>query len=138
MSITFSLPQEFNSNITQCPHSQEAACEDCYWAIRAEDGEFNVANTNGLFIVRDILDLDLDYYGEVMPSTVLMRLGVWAGDGVIEPSTRQGVRLTPSGVGLGATVINGGRSKEQVNRYISQLRRLAELAIERGCNIRWS
>lgn len=110
---------------------------DAYFAREAsEDGEFNVANGNAAYIVQDLLNLSSEevYGGSLDPATVLMRLAVIfdTSKGVEEPSTSQAVRLTAEGVGLGCTVVNLGRSQRQCDSYVSRLRRLAELAVERG------
>ena len=107
-----------------------------YGRQATEDGEFNVANGNAIYIVQDLLNLSCEevYGGSIDPSTALMRLAVVfdTASGVIEPSTSQAVRLTAEGVGLGCTVVNMGRSQRQIDSYAERLRRLAEIAIERG------
>ena len=110
---------------------------DAYFARQSDvDGEFNVANANAAFIVQEILNLSHQevYGGSLDPATVLMRLAVYfdPSKGVEAPSETQAVRLTMEGVGLGCTVLNMGRSQTQVERYLHSLRKLAELAVERG------
>ena len=100
-----------------------------------EDGEFNVANGNAQYIVQDLLNLSCEevYGGSVAPYEVLTRLSFTnAGGGVIPPSESQAVRIDENGVDLGCRVINFGRSERQIDSYISRLRRLAEIAVERG------
>ena len=89
-----------------------------------------------MWILRDVLNMgdEADYCGSISPTTVLMRCAVFLNpeQGVEEPSCEQGVRLTPEGVSLGATVCYGGRSLDQIESYVSRLKRLATLALERG------
>ena len=111
--------------------------EDAYWARESdEDGEFNVANGNAIYIVQELLNLPHTevYGGSVEPTTVLMRLAVVfdTARGVVQPSESQAVRIDANGVGLGCRVFNAGRSERQIDSYITRLRRLAEIAIERG------
>lgn len=111
--------------------------ETAYFAREAQDdGELNVANANAAYIVQDLLNLSHTevYGGSIDPSTVLMRPAVVFNPaaGVVQPSESQAVRIDASGVGLGCRVINCGRSERQIDSYIERLRRLAELAIERG------
>lgn len=101
-----------------------------------EDGEFNVANANAIYIVQDLLNLPHTevYGGSVEAHEVLTRLAVVFNieAGVVAPSEGQAVRLSEEGVSLGCRVINGGRSLSQCERYVESLRRLAEIALERG------
>jgi len=166
MSMTFSLPRRFTKVgrrlITSCvacggdiygKQTPALDCESCLGyggdkdaedahqnRIASIDGEFNVANTNGLFILEEVLNLEADYCGEVWPSVVLSRLAAYYNpeSGVIDPSEEQGVILTSEGVAPGATVINCGRSLRQVESYVARLKYLAEIAIERDCCICWS
>jgi hypothetical protein len=167
MSITFSLPQQFTRAgrrlITSCVacggdiYGKQTPAQDCESCLgyggdtEAEnnhldrvaeiDGEFNVANGNGCFILRDILNIhNVSSWGDVPPSTVLQRIATYYNpeSGVTETTEEQGVVLTSEGVAPGATVIRCGRSLRQVESYVSRLKRLAEIAVERGCNIQWS
>ena len=162
MSVTFSLPREF----VQTPRMAEASCpscrgktsrdsdidcescmgyggdtaaEDAYFKSLAElDGEFNVANGNATFILREVLNMpEAECYGSIDPSTVLMRVATFfdLSSGVVEPSQERAVILTEEGVSEGATVIDCGRSLDQVERYVASLKRLAEIAIERGAPV---
>jgi len=124
-------------------------CDSCYGdggdhdaisavAVRmgTVDGEFNVANGNATFIVQDLLNLPCEdvYGGSLDPSMVLARLAVLfnTANGVVERTEGQAVRLTPEGVSLGCKFINMGRSQDQIDSYVERLRRLAEIAVERG------
>jgi hypothetical protein len=101
-----------------------------------EDGEFNVADGNAAYIVQDLLNLrgEEAYGGALAPHLILSRLATVfdTANGVEEGSETQGVILTADGVAPGATVINCGRSQRQCDSYVSRLRRLAEIAQERG------
>lgn len=166
MSVTFSLPREHRSVTREererahnlpCPHcggnpfgeGADHDCESClgyggdreaqealYARDSQEDGEFNVANANAIYIVQDLLGLHCDevYGGSLDPATVLIRLAsVWdTSKDTIEPSEEQAVRLTAEGVSLGCKVISMGRSQRQCDSYVSRLRRLAEIALDRG------
>lgn len=134
-------------NLYVAPNSADHDCKSClgYGGDRQaeealderealEDGEFNVANGNAAYIVQDLLNLSSEevYGGSLHPAMVLSRLGFTnTAAGVVEPSESQGVRLTAEGVSLGCRYINMGRSQEQCDSYITRLRRLAEIAIER-------
>jgi hypothetical protein len=100
-----------------------------------EDGEFNVANGNAAYIVQDLLNLPCEevYGGSIHPAMVLSRLGyVDTAAGVEQPNKSQAVHLTSEGVSLGCMIFSGGRSQRQCNSYVTRLRRLAEIAIERN------
>jgi hypothetical protein len=130
------------------PVAADQDCDSCYGyggesearaslAAReaVEDGEFNVANGNAVYIVQDLLNLSCEevYGGELHPAMVLSRLGFTnTTSGVVEPSESQAVRLTAEGVGLGCRFVHMGRSQSQCDSYVERLRRLAEIAIERG------
>ena len=124
-------------------------CEDCqgyggdhdakgdlYLRDSRDDGEFNVASANARYIVQDLLNLSCEEVdgGSLDPTTVLMRCATVfdTSRGIEQPSTSQGVRLTAEGVGLGCMVVNAGRSQRQCDSYVDRLRRLAEIALERG------
>ena len=111
--------------------------EATYWERRHHgDGEFNVANYNGMWILRDVLNLgsEVDYCGTISPTTVMMRCASFLNPeaGVEEPSCEQGVNLSDEGVSMGALVCYGGRSLDQIESYVFRLKRLATLALERG------
>jgi len=114
-------------------HNAESAL---YAREADEDGEMNVANANAIYIVQDILNLPHTevYGGSIEPTALIMRLAVYfdPSRGVVDPSESQAVRLSSEGVSLGCRVINCGRTSRQVDSYISRLRRLADIAIERG------
>lgn len=100
-----------------------------------EDGEFNVANGNGAYIVQDILNLSCDevYGGSVAPHEILTKLSyINTSAGVLAATEDQGVHLSEEGVSLGAKVFNFGRSESQCERYVENLHRLATIAIEKG------
>ncbi len=114
--------------------------EAAYWERRHHgDGEFNVSNYNGMWILRDVLNFgsEADYCGTVSPTTVMMRCATFLNleGGVVEPSCEQGVKLTPEGVSMGAMVCHGGRSLDQIESYVFRLKRLATLALERGASV---
>ena len=119
-------------------HGGDTDAETAFYARETDvDCGFNVANGNAAYIVQDLLNLPDEevYDGSIEPHMVLMRLavaGAFAQNGVREPSESRGVILTPEGVSDGCRVIDGGRSLEAVESYIVRLRRLAEVAIERG------
>ena len=166
MSITFSLPMDFmqvaRPLISACPScggesyggkkTADPDCQSC-WGMGGDseaesthqhritevDGDLNVANVNGRFIVEDILNLEFDFCGEVIPSVVLMRIAAFFSRCLVSkaPSVEQGVHLTMEGVAPGATAVDCGRSLWQVESYMPRLTRLAEIALERGCNIQW-
>jgi hypothetical protein len=98
----------------------DTAAQDALFAREADsDGEFNVANGNAAYIVQDILNLPDEevYGGSIEPHMVLVRLataGVFAQNGVREPSESQAIRIDENGVGLGCQVIDCGRSLRQV------------------------
>lgn len=120
-------------------------CQDSeatYWERRHHgDGEFNVSNYNGMYILSDVLNITMpDYCGSISPTIIMMRCATFLGaeQGVVEPSCEQDVRLTDEGVSMGPMVCSGGRSLDQIESYVSRLKRLATLALERGCTeIQW-
>jgi len=100
-----------------------------------DDGEMNVSNLNALYIVRELLGVGPEdvFGGCIDPTTVLMRTAyVDAARGAVAPSEEQGIHLSAEGVGPGCRVIDAGRSSAQCASYVARLRRLAEIAIERG------
>lgn len=107
----------------------------------ADDSEMNVSNGNAVYIVRDILNLTSEDVngGSLDPSTILLRTSyVNTTDGVEAESEAQAVHLSEEGVSLGCRVINMGRTLRQCDSYVLRLRRLAEMAIERGApSIHW-
>lgn len=118
----------------------DSAKEDAYYARLEEQGSLNVANANAAYIVREILNLSEEhiYNGSIDPQELLFKLSlVWNPEaGVVAPSEETWVRLTQDGVGECRT-INCGRSLDQIGRYLSQLRKLGELALEHGCKVVW-
>lgn len=141
-------------NLYVAPLSADHDCDSCYGyggdteaqdALKereaTEDGEFNVANANAIYIVQDLLNMSGEdiYCGSLHPALVLSRLGFTnTAGGVVDPSEGQAVKLTPEGVSLGCKYINAGRSQRQCDSYVVRLRKLAEIAIERGApEIRW-
>jgi len=118
----------------------DADSEAAYWERRHHgDGEFNVSNYNGMWVLGDVLNFgsEAEYCGTISPTTVMMRCATFLNleGGVVEPSCEQGVRLTPEGVSLGAMVCYGGRSLDQIESYVFRLKRLATLALERGAPV---
>jgi hypothetical protein len=117
-----------------------------YTKSSPEHLQLNVANGNGYAILRDLLGLGpkVECWGEISASAVLCQLAVSASRvlGAVEaPSDTQGERvvLTTSGVSVEKTcrVISGGRSIEQLERYVERLRALAEHAEANGEEISW-
>jgi len=136
------------------PHEADADCNSCMgmggdWPQRnaleareqRDDGEFNVSNANARYIVRELLGLGAEdvHCGSIGPTTVLMRTThVEPARGAVAPSESRGVHITSEGVGPGCRVIDMGRSAGQCASYVTRLRRLAEIAIERGApSITW-
>ena len=140
---TVANPVEANPDCSTCygDGGDHDAVSAVYGRQATEDGEFNVANGNAIYIVQDLLNMSCEdvYGGDLHPAMVLSRLGFTnTPAGVMERSESQAVRLTAEGVGLGCTVINMGRSQRQCDSYVERLRRLAEIAVERGApNIVW-
>ena len=135
---TVSTPVEANPDCDLC--YGDGGDHDAISAVEGrkavEDGEMNVANSNAIYIVQDLLNLSCEevYGGSLDPSTVLMKLAVLfsTANGVQERTEGQAVRLTAEGVGLGCKFINMGRSERQIDSYVDRLRKLAEIAVERG------
>jgi hypothetical protein len=114
--------------------------------LRAErEGEFNVANTNARFILSELLNVSTadGLYGSLDAGTAAIRLATSAYKtadgtfGVREASETQSVRVSAEGVSLGPTVVDCGRSADQVVRYVEALERLVEIAQSEGCGINW-
>lgn len=113
--------------------------------LRSElEGEFNVANTNARFILGELLNVPTHegLYGSLDGATAAMRLATSAYKvdgtfGVRVQSEEQAVHLSDAGVSLGATVIDCGRSADQIAGYVEALTRLVEIATDEGCGIAW-
>lgn len=114
--------------------------------LRSErEGEFNVANTNARFILSELLNVSTadGLYGSLDAATAAMRLATSAYKtadgtfGVREPSETQAVHVSAEGVSLGATVVDCGRSADQVAWYVEALERLVRIAVAEGCGICW-
>lgn len=121
-------------------YEREGWCDGCYDAggdrERQEERQLNVANANAIHILRDLLgqDAEKDLSGSLDPEAVLRALSVPGdlGRHAEEPSEHQGVHISDQGIGPGATIMNMGRSEEQVNRYVEQLRAMAARALKMG------
>ena len=136
MSVTFNLSSEFT--FAQRPFGDtpfDSPSWETFHEQSAElDGEFNVANSNAHYILSEILNLgsDVEAWGSIDPSTVLMRTSyVNVDTGVTPERVSQGTYIDDNGVGPGCALLDMGRHRGQVESYVTRLRRLAEIAIER-------
>lgn len=92
--------------------------------------ELNVANANAAFIVREVLGmylLDDEISGRMHPDAVLFHVSMYT-----DPSDGE----RPSEVD-GNTIIFG-RTREQVQRYLDKLTRIALLAKGAGRDVVWA
>lgn len=138
MSITF------NPTITLVPRprTEEDHAWDAYFTLKADvDGEFNVANGNGYFIVRDILGFEGNvlFGGPLDPQDVLRSVAAYeAKSGTKEDRVSEsGVVLTADGVAPSSTLVEFGRDTRQVQSYLDRLTVLANICVERGAEITW-
>lgn len=110
---------------------------------RAEvEGEFNVSNNNGRYIVAELLGEEFDYCGEIDSNVAALRLATAVAvgaesKGVRASSDDHGVRLTAEGVSQGVRVIDCGRSAGQIAGYVNALAHLIGIAQDRDCGICW-
>jgi len=147
MSVTFSMSHEFTTVERYTGALESDADFDAYDAYLESkcriDGEFNVANGNAYYILQEILNMggaEVECYGSLPTTTVLMRVSLFlrAEAGVVKASESQAVRMDENGVGLGCKVIDCGRTLGQIESYVSRLKKLAEIAAERGApEIQW-
>lgn len=138
MSITFQLDHDYTviAPWSGKPASYEPseAELDAYFGALANWGEFNVANGNGRYILKDLLGIDpSEEYGTLSYDEFQFRLSL------IDPMAVVG-GLEPSeefvGAG-GATMHLCGRSIDQCERYVACLVRLGRLAQAYKCGIQW-
>jgi hypothetical protein len=107
----------------------------------------NVANRNGFVILTELFDLPhgtVESWGSIDPRTVLVKLATAEAriTGVVRPDEDnhgERVELSEHGVAVVPTcrVITFGITRDQVERYISALRRIAEWAVEHDEEILW-
>lgn len=99
------------------------------------DGELDVSSVNGGWILREVLNLserEVQQGGSICISELSMRLAMFwdPSRGVLEATETRGVR--------GCHIVNGGRSEAQVERYLTGLQRLLDLAHDRGASeVQW-
>jgi hypothetical protein len=156
MSITFSLSADSQFPMLPFPPLSERFDADydargraVYKANcvvddqRAEvEGEFNVSNNNGRYIVAELLGEEFDYCGEIDSNVAALRLATSVAvgaesKGVEAPSDDHGVRLTAEGVSQGVRMIDCGRSAGQIAGYVNALAHLIGIAQDRDCGICW-
>jgi len=129
MSVTFSLDRE-----SRVPYPFGGDAEpteeevDAYFSALAEEGEFNVANGNAVYILRDILKTDGEMCGSMTADDLALRLSM-----VDDFSVAGGIKPTT----LSARMFNFGRTYDQCERYVRSLVRLSKLALAEGVGIRW-
>lgn len=101
--------------------------------------ELNVANTNGLALLR-FLNMDAEYYGSIDPDPMLAALAarrLSADELVEEPTVERLTRLSPQGIDQGPLIHHCGRTRDQVDRYLEVLTRIAKMAKRIGREIVW-
>jgi hypothetical protein len=89
--------------------------------------ELNVANLNG-FALLDWLGLPTVYAGEVLAADVLTAIALRQGDESL---------MTAPDRELSPRVWVGGRTRAQVERYVSVLTEIAETADRHGRTVLW-
>ena len=128
-----------------CPkcmgYGGNTAAEENYFDQKSlVDGEFNVANGNAAFILRDVLGTDGEPYGSMDADLVLLKVSAFtdAQSGVLETVTHErGVIVDEEGVRPSLTVINCGRTLRQVQSYLDRLADLAVICQSRGEKVTW-
>lgn len=101
--------------------------------------QLNLSNGNGMALLR-FLELGSDPYGAAEADHVLFQLAIkGASSGLLTAPavSEQLVRITSDGVGMGPMVHTGGRTTEQVERYLSTLGRIAAKASSYGRKVVW-
>ena len=100
------------------------------WLGDEEVDHLNVANGNFREAILPILDpkqeLENPFMGIMCPVKALSRV-----DGVLDATSLTSETKTEG------RMIHCGRSQEQVERYLSKLKQLCELAIEHGGKLGW-
>lgn len=111
--------------------------------------ELNVSNSNG-FEIQRMLGLKPEYGGIILHADLpkfirqLIRLkNTSTNDYVVEPSYTTGpMRKTGSdknvtSIGSGPHMYDGGRSQDQINRYIDKLLEIFKFAHDNGDSVGW-
>ncbi len=133
MSVTFQLDRDNGLTSPFSGQGEPTDAEvDAYFDARAALGEFNVANGNAGYILRDILGLSGDFedicYGQMDADRLGLQLSL------VDPLSTVGGMIPASQEG---NVIDCGRSLSQCERYVQSLIKLCSLAEGFGCGIRW-
>ena len=112
-----------------------------------------VANANGMAIVRDILQQEPDYAGmidaESMPVLRRRLIKFLNKSSEREPMhkdpsqergdmSRKGSTGNVTNIGYGATMVDFGRSDDQVKRYAQRILDIVEYAVKHDCVLSWS
>lgn len=153
MSVTFRVDgplAAFPYGESVCPdcgarygQAGDPTCGNCYgfggdqeaidaWMAETSRDELNLANGNAAFVLRDVLrrsEVDL-YCGSMEPSSMLFYLSLYrAEQGEVPDYQERGA--------MGCRVYRCGRNRQQVQRYLDELTRIATLAERQGRNVVW-
>lgn len=139
MSVTFQLDKDYSIKAPweDKPADYEPTEEelDAYFGALSDMGEFNVANGNARYILKDLLRMgdEQELYGSMDQAEFQFRLSL------IEPmAVVGGIEPTEQFIGAGGMTMHlCGRTVDQCERYAASLVRLGKLAEEYGCGIRW-
>lgn len=103
-----------------------------------DEPEMNLSNSNAraLLSALSFNDGAEDLCGYLDPAQTLAALAVMSpGSLVKRPSDNGGVHITENGVSSVCRILDGGRSYDQVSRYVDNLRRIALAAQSAGVRI---
>lgn len=106
---------------------------------RVPQFEMNLANGNAIALLR-FLEIKVDYSGSISPDSLLVALAFRSPHAdllVREDTVERSVRVDRHGISQGSTVIHHGRTKDQVNRYLETLARIAYEARRQGRKVVW-
>ena len=129
MSVTFMLDHSYNieTKLSGDPTESEL---DAYFEERASWGEFNVANGNAAYIIRDLLGLSIEdgLWGGMDGDAFRFRLSQLSEMDVVG-----GIAPTEKG----RNFVSFGRTVDQCERYLRALVKLAKLSERHECGITW-
>jgi hypothetical protein len=129
-------------------------CDYCHGTGKEEKNvsdapELNVSNSNG-FAIQRMLGLNPEYGGIILHADLpkfirqLIKLkNTNTNDYVVEPSyttgpmRKIGTDKNVTSIGSGPHMYDGGRSQDQINRYIDKLLEIFKFAHDNGDSVGW-